>query len=272
MSAAAFLAAGGAAAQSTSGDDTPESRWYGAIDLGFHAPENIASHSVGLAPDGSPYNWNWRFTSDWAAFARLGYRVSRHVRVELEGGYSPSRPDSVLAPGGVVDGLSVARPGEPYGLCAPGSTPTACGRPIGISNSFSLMSNVIFDILPDRRLDPFVGAGVGADHIQFQGNNLFGNVTGAISPNNPAVQSLNIGGTVDHPSQFAFQALGGVSYRIARGFHIDLTYRFLSADLLRWNTANTTPGIVGSANGLQPLDFRGALHIHTLTVGLRHAF
>lgn len=271
VGAAGLLAATGAAAQSVPDPAPSEPRWYGAIDVGYHGPETIRSHSTGLAPDGLPYDWRWRFTDNWAGFVRFGYRFTRHFRVELEGGYRPSRIDSVLAAGGESGGLAIARPGEPFGLCSPGSTPLACRRPGGLSNSWSVMSNVIYDLMPERRFSPFVGVGVGIDHIQFHGDDQFGNVTGPISASNPAVQSMNIGGTVDHPSQFAFQALGGVSWRMSRKIRFDLTYRFMNADRLRWNSANTTPGIV-PPSGLEPLDFRGALHDQSVTAGVRYGF
>jgi len=273
LAAVIALAATNASAQDASGGASNEPRWYGAIDGGYHWPLTIDSRSVGLAPDGLPYDWRWKTNSEWAALGRIGYRLSSHVRIELEGGYRQSSLNSVTAPGGVAGGLSIARPGEPYGLCSRASIAPACVAPSGADKNWvyteSAMANVMFDILPRKRFDPFVGAGVGIEHIQWNANYAFSNVPGPITPTNPAHQIIQLGGSMDRLSQFAFQVLGGVSYRATRRLSVDFTYRFLAAEFLRWNTDNNTPGI-DYLHGLQPRDFRGALEDQALTVGLRY--
>ena len=81
---AAVFAASGAYAQDTG--------WYGAVDLGWHTPQDIqatgSNPGTGTsAPTSFPYNWDFAPSDDWAGFARVGYKVSPHWRVELEGGY-----------------------------------------------------------------------------------------------------------------------------------------------------------------------------------------
>jgi len=172
--------------------------------------------------------------------------------------------------------LSIQRPGEPYGLCATGSVPPNCISPAhGHGNwtwTLTGMANVIVDLTPDRRLDPFVGVGAGFAHLQWPNTYAFSNVTGPITPTNPAAQTLKDAGTLNRTSQLAVQLIGGVSYALSRKTRVDLTYRhYFTPGLLRWNPLNNTPGIP-PGSGLQPGDFQGRLQDDSMTAGLRYAF
>src|SRR5690606_23051297 len=84
---AAVVAASGASAQDTG--------WYGAVNLGYHWPEGIEADSSVNAANQAPYQWDFNQEEDWAGFARLGYQITPHWRVELEGGYRPGDLESV---------------------------------------------------------------------------------------------------------------------------------------------------------------------------------
>jgi OOP family OmpA-OmpF porin len=275
---AVMAVATNAAAQSGR-DFTDGPRWYGALGVGFHWPKTVDSQSTGLAPDGRPYDWQWKTQSSVAVVARLGYRFTPHVRAEIESGYYNSSLLSVHAPGGTAGGVSLARPGEPYGLCSRTSVGPACipagGSPGSWTWMLAGMANVIYDVLPNQRLDPFIGAGVGIAHVEWAGDALtyrFSNVPGIISQTNPAVQTLKDAGTLDRPSQLAFQFLGGLSYRIAPRIHLDLTYYdYFTPNKLRWNPVNNTPGLAVGA-GLRPGDFLGRFQDQSVIVGYRYAF
>lgn len=113
---AASLVASGAAAQD----------WYGALDLGYHWSDDSSFETtlgkVRIDPD-----------DDWVGFARLGYQLSDHWRVEMEGGYRP------------------------------GTVPTATP---GSFEVFSLMGNVIVDFNPEGDLHPYLGLGAGIARAQ----------------------------------------------------------------------------------------------------------
>ena len=114
---AATLVASGASAQ--------DSGWYGAIDLGYHWSDDenydSALGPINVDPD-----------DEWMGAARLGYRLSPHWRVELEGAYRP---------GEIPTG----------GLFGAG----------GNTEVWSLMGNVIVDFIPEGDISPFVGVGAG---------------------------------------------------------------------------------------------------------------
>src|SRR3954470_2867302 len=149
--------------------------WYGAVDLGYHWPEGIKADSSNLAANGIKYTWRFNQQDDWAGFARLGYQFTDHWRVELEAGYRPGDIDSVR--GGSTQSI--------IGLCTPGVVRTAaapnCGAPDGKIESWTVMGNAIFDILPDATLDPFIGAGVGVHHVSMLVDGQFSNVTGIVT-------------------------------------------------------------------------------------------
>lgn len=263
----AIFAASGAAAQDF-GNDGP--RWYGEFDLGYHWPGKVDSTSTRPAPDGLPYNWVWRPKSDWAMTAELGYRFTPHLRAELQVGFENSGLASARVP-------NANRPGEPRGLCALASVLPNC-IPTGQENAnWSWMltggANVIYDVAPSWRLDPFIGAGVGLAHIEWPTSRfLFSNVPGPISASNPAMQFLRGAGTLNRTGQFDVQFLGGASYRVTPRIHLVFTYRhYLTPGLLRWNPDNVTRG-VDIQHGLQPGDFTGRFQDDSATVGLRYGF
>ena len=148
--AAAFAATGAAA----------QVGWYGAIDLGYHWPESIEADSSANNPvTGAPYQWRVNQEDDWAGFARLGYQLNEHWRVEAEIGYRTGDIESINSHGQTPAGTVLA-------LCTPGvvrsSGAPTCGAPDGDAHTWSLMGNVIYDVLPGAALNPFIGVGIGA--------------------------------------------------------------------------------------------------------------
>src|SRR5438128_11910296 len=82
---AAVFAASGASAQDTG--------WYGALDLGWHSTRTINFHAANGLPGDPPIKADLK--DSWAGFARVGYKLSPHLRLELEGGYRPAQINSI---------------------------------------------------------------------------------------------------------------------------------------------------------------------------------
>lgn len=273
--AAGVLFAAGSAAAQTDRDFADSPHWYVALGVGYHLPGTVDSHSTLPAPDGHPYDWRWQTANGGALVGSIGYRFTPHLRVELESGAYDSDLVSVHAPGGNDGGLSASRPGEPFGLCAATSILPKCVRPSGWTYMWTGFTNLIYDIMPERSVQPFLGMGVGLAHFEWAAHSRtdeFSGVPGPISISNPAVQTLKNAGTLFQPSQLAIQFLGGVSYRLARDFRLDFTYyHYLTPGNLRWNPVNSTPGLAVGA-GLRPGDFLGKFQDDSVIVSLRYAF
>jgi opacity protein-like surface antigen len=247
---------------------------YVALDLGYHWPFAIDARSESPAPDGKPFEWQFKLNGDWDAFLRVGYRISPHWRAEFDGGLRESNVHSIHStlPMG-PDGLAVGRPGEPWGLCDHTNVPPPCAqinRPhVNWSYADNGMINLVYDLQPEKRWTPFIGAGIGIYHLQLNAHYYFSGVPGPITSQNPAVQQMQFGGSVLRPTQFAFQGIGGVSYRLRRKLNLDVTYRYIGAPWLRWETLNDTPR-VNKPHGLQPGDFDGFAQDFSINVGLRY--
>ncbi|MCI3135408.1 outer membrane protein, partial [Phenylobacterium aquaticum] len=238
---AAVFAASGAAAQ--------EPGWYGAVDLGYHTPEGAEMTSSNNSASGAPYNWDLTQKDDWAGFARLGYQLNDHWRVELEGGYRA----------GDVQSFRGSSSQAIIGLCTPGVLRTAaspnCGAPSGSMASWTVMGNVIYDILPDSAINPFIGAGVGVNHLKADSVvGQFSNVTGTISAANPGIQNLTVN---DDDTSFAWQLLGGLAWKATDRLNVDVTYRYLSG-------ADMTLASTGTA-ALQPGSWSGKYSDQSVT-------
>lgn len=248
---------------------------YVALDFGYNWPLAINATSFDPAPDGQPYKWRYQLNGDWNGFLRVGYRVTPHLRVEFDGGLRESNINSIHSTGAMgPNGLVQGRPGEPWGLCEKTIVPPPCTAVYGHPHTNwayadNGMINAVYDFTPERRLTPFLGVGVGIYHLQFDSHFYFSGVPGPITAVNPATQTLQLGGSILRPTQFAFQGIGGFSYKLKRKLNLDFTYRYIDAPFLRWNTLNDTPG-VARPNGLQPGDFRGASQDVSVDVGLRY--
>ncbi len=183
---AATLVASGASAQ--------DAGWYGAIDLGYHWNDDVKFDTlvgdVSVDPD-----------DDWTGAARLGYRLSPHWRVELEGAY---RPGEVPAGGAFVTG--------------------------GDLEVWSLMGNVIVDLIPDGDLSPFIGVGVGVAAGEFQ------------TTASPAI-------VVDDTDwDYAWQGIAGVTAKASDRMNVDLTYRYFQTGDLGFANRGTIGNLTGTYN------------------------
>ena len=245
---AAAFAASGASAQEG---------WYGAVDLGYHWPVEFETTSSNNAANGQPYAWEFNQEDDWAGFARLGYQLNDHWRVELEVGYRSGDIESVR--GGSNQAV--------IGLCTPGVTRTtgspACGSPDGDLSSWTVMGNVIYDILPGSVLNPYIGAGIGANHVKMDVLGQFSNIPGTVTTAN-ALQNLEVD---DSDTAFAYQLIAGLAWKATDQLSIDLTYRYLGGSDLDFTSTNTS-----LASGLQPGVFSGEYKDQSVTLGLRYLF
>ena len=233
----AVVSATGAAAQDTG--------WYGALDIGYHRTEVLRTHSATLESDGQPYNFHFGHTDSWTGFARVGYKLSPHLRLELEGGYRPGDVNNVYD--------SSARPVT--AICSSSSVSPACGRPDGSLHAWTLMGNLLVDLMPDGMVDPFVGGGLGVARTSLSLNGVSRSTTPAL--NNQGLVSD------DADTKFAWQGIAGVSVRASERLNIDVTYRYLGSQRSNFTTVG--------AGTVQPGVIDGAYKDQSITIGLRYA-
>lgn len=171
---------------------------------------------VDVVEDGVP-NANTSFETGWAALGTVGYGWNSW-RLELEGGYRSNEID----------------------IFRVGATNYTAG---GDFNEISGMLNVLYDWDFSERFGLFIGAGAGADYIQYENDNYH---------------------TVlvhDEDTVFAWQGLAGLNYRLSGRTDLVLAYRYFNAD---------SPEFV--APGGAHSDFYDNVVKHTATIGLRYHF
>ncbi len=228
---AGLFAAGGASAEPNG--------WYGAVDAGYHAVDNLE-----VLSDPSGFGYDIDVDEAWAGFARLGYRFTPSWRVELEGGY---RSHADL---GTINNLATGTPA----VCGPTPSVGPCATPPGDVRVSTLMANVIYDFGgADSTIRPFIGLGAGVAQVstEFQGN-----LAGA----------RGIGIVADYDStDLAAQALAGVAIRLSERANLDLTYRYLMTDI----EFDTNTSVAVFDQGTFSGDFENS---HTVSLGLRYSF
>jgi outer membrane protein OmpA-like peptidoglycan-associated protein len=254
---AAMAVAGSAAAEQANG-------WYVAGDLGYNWKSDYKARSQGAMPDGGAYIYDVATDDDWAGFARLGYRYSPNWRVEFEGGYRPGDISSAT-------GFPRTYPGSAAlvdtAICTTGVIRAAgdpCGSPKGSFEQTTVMVNLYYDIMPESRFHPFVGAGIGLDSVKAK---MLGQLS--TSPSD-GIADLSM---VGKDTVGAYQLLAGVAWALSDRLSLDVTYRYLDAGKAKFN-AGVSPlsAAATTAGWTQPETFTGKFSDQTLTVGLRWAF
>ena len=222
--------AAGALALSAGAAAADPNGWYGAIDAGWHAAGVDTAQAVDFDVD-----------SDWAGFARLGYRFTENWRVELEGGYRP----------GDIGEVNLGA--TPAYLC--NVTPAAgpCEIVDGEISSASAMVNVLYDFgSAESALRPFVGLGAGINRVntEFLGT-LAADRTVAL-------------GADDSSAKLAAQFIAGLNWAMTERASLDLTYRYLVSNM-EFDTFD-------SAAGFDVGPFQGRYEDSSVSLGLRYAF
>ena len=238
----ALLMASAASADTTDG-------WYAAWDVGAHWDASSSkAHSTGVKPNGLLARWKFRSNTDWAGFARVGYKFNPNFRTELELGYR----------NGVISSISGA------GAAGSAAEPVGISGAKGHQNNWSGMVNLIYDFMPESHIHPFVGVGGGLDHLQIH--------TGGTFAVPASSQALLASPEYFHArggrTQFAWQVLGGASAELSPQWAVDVTYRYLRAD------QEFASQSIATGTGA-PLDFghfKRTLGDHSVTIGLRYAF
>ena len=110
--------------------------------------------------------------------------------------------------------------------------------PTGSLEEWTAMVNVIYDVPLTEKIDLNIGVGVGVDF-----------------------SNLEVAGLEDSDTNFAYQAIVGVSYQISKRLDMTLTYRYLNVDAPSYS--GTSYPEIYTAN-LEDIEK------HTVTVGLRY--
>jgi outer membrane protein OmpA-like peptidoglycan-associated protein/outer membrane protein W len=239
--------------------------FYVAGDLGVHQDESKQAESSLKKPDGFTAKWDFAIDEDYAAFGRLGYRISPNWRVEAEGGYRFNNQDGAK---GVelasVQGFQAG--GDPTGLCRFGVVRTAaaptCLAPSGSIRVASAMINVIYDLFPDSTVRPFIGAGIGATQSRVNVLGQFNEVPPGFAP----YQNLRVSKEKD--VSLAYQALGGLTWSVTPRLAIDGTYRAIWSEHEFESTtfAGTTAPLI------QLGTFEREYFDQSVTLGVRYNF
>jgi opacity protein-like surface antigen len=216
-----LLAGVAAAALSAFGSTASAQTWvngaYVGADIGYSWSDGVKGTSSANATDGQPYAWTFNREDTPAGYLRLGTRFSPNWRVELEGGYRKGDIETVRGDGARA---------QPVGLCAPGVRRTtaapACGDLDGEMRVGSVMANLLFDFMPESRLRPFIGAGVGYVEVH---NKVYGQLSGVPAGGAP-FQNANFD---DTDSNWGAQGIIGVSYDLSDHWTMDLTGRYLTS-------------------------------------------
>ena len=229
---------------------------YIAGDVGYSWNDGFKTLSPVRSSDGSALNWVFSRDETPVGYVRLGKRVAPNWRVELEGGYRK----------GDINGVR-GTSAQPIGLCAAGPVRSAaaptCNAPKGSLRVGSAMVNALYDVMPDSRVNPFLGIGVGRIEIH---NKVYGQLSG-VPAGAAAIQNASID---DVDETLAVQGILGVSVNMSENWALDLTGRYMQSGKVNFGAVTNRVSATGTVTdtGTHTGNFRDG----TVTVGVRYTF
>lgn len=159
------------------------------------------------------------FDPGWLVDGQVGYKFGNGLRSEIEVGYRQAEKDGIT---------------NPYGNPA-----------LGVDGSYGVLNtmlNVIYDMNINARVTPYIGAGVGYAHVW---DSKLGVASG------PATL---LGATDRSAGGFAYQAIAGFSFDIAKHWAATADYRYLATTMLDFG------------------NMESEYSSHNIMVGLRYEF
>ena len=149
---------------------------------------------------------------------KVGGTLERHWRVEGEVGYARNNVDELQF-----------------------STYSSSGR--GNKSAIKGLVNVLYVFVPQRRLHPYAGVGLGAAYLTID---------------NIRVNGVTFAGDTD--TEFAYQAIAGLEYALTQSASLYLSYHYFA----------TTPPTFNDVYADKP--YRSEYRSNNVSVGLRYAF
>ena len=177
------------------------------------------------------------FDTGWAGFATFGYGFENNWRIEVEAGYR-SNDFKATVGYGYAPMTEVAAPYLGDVLIYNGQPNHSLQTASGTLDEWTAMVNFIYDIPVAEKIDLSIGVGVGVD---------FSNIEAA--------------GLEDSDTNFAYQAIVGLSYQVTKRLDLTLTYRYLNVDAPSYSE---TLNKVAYTAGLDDIEKQ------SVTVGLRY--
>jgi outer membrane protein OmpA-like peptidoglycan-associated protein len=223
---------------SASNSDAHQQGWY----IGLEAGANwIDDNNFSLESDTGFFDGvvgSTEFDTGWAALGTVGYGFANNWRIELEGGYRSNdltatySYDVLLSPDwDGYEGPSAKVASKPIWMTVTDSVD-------GSLEEWTAMINVIYDVPLTETLDLSIGVGAGIDF-----------------------SNLEVAGVDDSDTNFAYQAIVGLSYAINKRLDLTLTYRYLNVDAPTYSAEVSKDYYAANLEDIEK---------HTVTVGLRY--
>jgi len=217
---------------SASNSDAHQQGWYIGLEAGANWIDDtdFSLESSDKFLDG--LSGSTEFDTGWAVLGTVGYGFANNWRIELEGGY---RSNDLTASFEVP---AVTVPSAPVAFSAATAWPRVIDSVDGSLEEWTAMINVIYDVPLTDALDLSIGVGAGIDF-----------------------SNLEVAGVDDSDTNFAYQAIVGLSYAINKRLDLTLTYRYLNVDAPTYSAEVSKDYYAANLEDLEK---------HTVTVGLRY--
>lgn len=233
--------------------------WYLRGDLGYSGWSNVgnlnyrAISAAGVDLGNTTFD-STRFDDHFTYGGGVGYQFTDMIRADLTADLFNTDVTGSSK-------LGVPCVGQPVG--------TDCGvNHTSSLRGIEVLGNVYADLGTYSGITPYLGAGLGATHVQWGGMNSQPYcIAGAAACN--AIASTSVDNTGMDNWRFTYALAAGMSYDISSSMKLDLGYRFTKVSGGDSFTFNSTEngqgfrGVKGSDDGFARHEIRAGIRINT---------
>jgi len=217
------------------------SGWYLRGDVGYAWNHLRGANFYQGGPSGSIADFDSADIDDsWVIGGGVGYQFNNYLRADITADYWGNGDFTGSTSGGC---------GTVAGPCV--------SRDISSVSAWSLMANAYVDIGTYGAFTPYVGAGVGATRVSWDG---LRNTSCSVSDPTACDPTTNHGGKDSW--RFTYALMAGTAIDLTCNLKADIGYRFRQVD---------DGDMFGYANGGGP-GFDDGFYIHEARAGLRYSF
>lgn len=123
-----------------------------------------ATATAAAIPSGTSLEWKTEFDKGYNISGHVGYRLNGGLRAEAELFYTRNgvkRHSGLTVGGANIDGVGVSVLTRGTPAATDPTVGTVLNSGIGKSRTFGGFANIYYDLIPEGKFSPYVGAGIG---------------------------------------------------------------------------------------------------------------
>jgi opacity protein-like surface antigen len=170
-----------------------------------------ATATAGAIPSGTSLEWKTEFDKGYNISGQVGYRLNGGLRAEAELFYTRNgikRHSGLTVGGANIDGVGVSVLTRGTPAATDPTVGALINSGIGSAKTYGAFANVYYDLIPEGKFSPYVGAGIG------------------LARNRVNYRPSNVAVGKGSETNLAYQFAAGATYKASDNFEIFGQYNY----------------------------------------------